>query len=129
MASPYFRIARNALGLTAQEISVRINKSLRSVRLYESGRLDPPSDAAAKTSDLVKEMAHKLQPYLGTRSGKQTTFTLYDYSTEEEFQTAAGNEYVGWSLGQYRAFLGHLIVLLEAKGLSYQLVQKERKES
>lgn len=128
MTSPYFRTARIALGLTAAEIGERVGRSLRTVRLYDSGKLDPAPEALSATSTLISDMAQKLEPYFNTRSGSHRTFTLYDYQSEEHFHDEAGDEYEGWTLGQYRAFLGHLIVLLEAKGLSYQLVQKEQKE-
>lgn len=127
MPTPYFRIARISLGLTATEIGERIGKSLRTVRLYDAGKLDPSPEALSATHTLLKDMAHKLEPYLNTRSGTHKTFTFYDYQSEDDFQHATGAEYEGWTLGQYRAFLGHLIVLLEAKGLSYQLVQFEEK--
>lgn len=129
MTSPYFRTVRIALGLTAAEIGERVGKSLRTVRLYDAGKLDPAPEALSATSTLVSDMAQKLEPYINTRSGSHRTFTLYDYQNEEHFHDEIGDEYEGWTLGQYRTFLGHVIVILEAKGLSYQLVQKERKES
>lgn len=99
------------------------------MRLYDAGRLDPAPDALFVTSNLVADMAQRLEPYINTRSGSHKTFTLFDYKNEDEFQAATGGEYESWTLGQYRTFLGHIIVLLEAKGLSYQLVQHEVKEN
>lgn len=127
MTRPYFRIARVALGLTASEIGERIGKSLRTTRLYDAGKLDPAPAALSVTSSLVSDMAQRLEPYINTRSGSRRTFTLYDYQNEDHFQATVGSEYEGWTLGQYRTYLGHLIVLLEAKKLSYQLVQLDEK--
>lgn len=127
MPNPYFRTARIALGLTAAEIGERIGKSLRTVRLYDAGKLDPAPDSLVTTSALIADMVSKLEPYLSTRSGTHKTFTLYDYQSDEDFQDAVGDDYEGWTLNQYRTFLGHLVVLLEAKGLSYRIIQYERK--
>lgn len=129
MSTPYFRIARTALGLSAQEIASRVGKSLRTIRLYDAGALDPAPEAASITSQMITEMAQKLEPYLSVRSGTQKTFTLYNYSNEEELHANTHDEYRGWTLEQYRAFLGHLMVSLEAKGLSYRFVQHEQKDS
>ncbi|WP_237218702.1 helix-turn-helix domain-containing protein [Rothia nasimurium] len=125
MSTPYFRIARISLGLTANEIGKRIGKSLRSVRLYDAGELNPAPETLALTADLVTDMSQRLEPYISVRSGTHKTFTLFDYGSDEELHAYTNGEYDGWTLGQYRSFLGHVVMVLEAKGISYQFVQYE----
>lgn len=128
MATAYFRIARKALGLTSKEFSQRLGRTIRSVQLYENGVLEPAPEVTHTTEQLVSEMAEKLQPYLTTRAGTHKTFYLHDFEDQEHFEQVLGEEFKDWQLGQYRAFLGHVMVVLEAKGLKYQLIYSERKE-
>lgn len=116
---------RKALGLSAIEVSERSGMSLRSIKLYDSGKLEPSEEADKIVSNEMLDMSERLIPYLNIRSGRKKTYTFFDYKSTEQLHAATGQEFSNWSLSQYRAFLGHVLIALTAKGIDYQIIQLE----
>ncbi len=117
-----FHIIRLALGFSNAKLAKRLRKGARGLASYEAREYEPPAEVSQQMTELLEEMTSKLEPLMALRAGSQTTKTFWLYRTTEELHQAHPEEFADWDIENYRQYLAHAIVILQLKGIAYNVL-------